>query len=1114
MKTLFLLLTGVLCTCAVLHASERRPNILFILTDDQGYGDLGRHGHPLLKTPNLDALHQGSVRFENFHVSPSCSPTRAALLTGMHEFRSGVTHTVAPREHLRKEAVLLPQILGEAGYRCGFVGKWHLGNEPGYSPDSRGFGWTSTNVGGPREHFDPVIIRNGERERRKGYREDIFFDEAMTFIKECGDQPFFCYLATYSPHTPLAAPESFVAPYRDRVTDSQADYLGMVANIDHNVGRILSFLREQDLEDDTIVIFMNDNGATEGLDVFNAHMRGCKCTIWEGGTRAMSFWHWPGKWQPRAVDNLTAHLDVLPTLCELAGAQLPAGLGDELDGFSLVPLLESRAASGWHPDRMLFHHVARWPGGLASAHRHSMCAVRQGHKLLLRSVPCDDPHCPPDGNQCTTLRRVRDGARSATYTKDNAQFHWGVSAPARWELFDVSDDPECRHDLSAGHKQQADRMAKAYDSWWDRTYPEMVAAGGDRKASRNARDTPSRSTTVATPVQAKEEPPAADNRKALFPLIDTDADGTASRDEFMGFYRETFHRKDLDGDGALSDGEHPARPLQAMDADKDGKVNVKEWDALFSKQFTRFDSNKDGSLSEREWQDAGSGGDPGKPAEDLNPRGPAGLFPQIDKNGDGRISVEEQTAFYHGTFKRKDSNGDGVLSDGEHPAKSLAAMDQDGDGKVSPAEWDALFRKQFNRKDGDKDGFVDEAEWNGTPKAPTPKKEAPPATEAAPAPSLDPETMIGELADLTSPPSTRQAAGFDSSGSLKAIYFEGLPYQGKPTEVFAWLGLPENTATPVPGIVLVHGGGGSAFPEWVELWNRQGFAAISIAVEGQTSNKANGTGPWERHPSAGPARVGIYGDSDAPMSDQWMYHAVADTVLANSLLRSLPEVDAEHVGVMGISWGGVITSTVIGIDPRFDFAIPTYGCGDLSQAGNQYGRALGNNAVYRKLWDPILRLDRAKMPVLWFSWPGDQHFPLDKQASCYTAAPGPRMVSLVPGMGHGHGPGWKRPESYAFARSVVDAGSPWCVTGSVDNADGLATAEFISRKKLDRAVLISTKDTGITGSRKWIESPAKLEQRRDTWHTEAELPEGTTAWFVNVQSGPLVVSSEYQEIDR
>ena len=290
------------------------------------------------------------------------------------------------------------------------------------------------------------------------------------------------------------------------------------------------------------------------------------------------------------------------------------------------------------------------------------------------------------------------------------------------------------------------------------------------------------------------------------------------------------------------------------------------------------------------------------------------------------------------------------------------------------------------------------------------------------------------------------------------------------------------------------------------------IAAISIAVEGQTDRRdVNNPKAWKQHAWAGPARTGIYGDSAEPLKVQWIYHAVADTVLANSLLRSLAEVDADKVGVMGISWGGVIASTVIGIDSRFAFAIPTYGCGHLFDAGNQYGRSLRRNALYRKVWDPLVRMNRVRMPVLWFSWPEDKHFPLDCQAACYHAAPGPHMVSLIPGMKHGHGAGWNPPDSYAFAESVVRESTPWCVQTSVKVEGSTAYCGFSATKPLDRALLISTTGTGFTGTRKWTESPAKLAKHGDAWLAAALLPTGTTAWYINVQSGGLTASSDYQE---
>ncbi|MGB6223172.1 MAG: sulfatase-like hydrolase/transferase [Haloferula sp.] len=694
-------------SASLVFAADAKPNIIFILTDDQGYGDLGRHDHPLLKTPHLDRLHDGSVRFENHYVSPSCSPTRAALLTGMHEFRNGVTHTVSPREHLSKDAVLLPQLLRDAGYRSGFIGKWHLGSDADHAPEARGFDWTSTNHGGVNKHFNPEIIRNGERMKREGFREDLFFDEAMTFIEESGDQPFFCYLATYSPHAPYSAPDEYVAPFRGKVTDKQAAYLGMIANIDHNVGRLMKFLEERELAGNTIVIFMNDNGVTEGLDIFNAGMRGCKCTIWQGGTRAMSFWHWPARWQPHQADNLTAHLDVLPTLCELAGAKVPDTLRGKLDGFSMVPLLESAQPVDWHPDRMLFQHVARWPGGLAASHKHAMCAVRQGHHLLLRSTPCEDSACRAQVSQCTTLLRVRAGTKKATYTEDNAQFHWGVSPEGGWVLFDVKKDPECLQDLATSEADLAARMASAYDRWWGQTYPEMIAAGGDREAVRTHSAGAGLGADSSTQTTATRKPATAPSgRAASFPRIDKDGDKFLSRDEFISFYKGVFTRKDRNGDGTLTIGEHPESSLSAMDKDKDGKVTPGEWEQLFNRQFGGLDADGDDKLTLDEMANPKPRPAPEEePQPKEEPAPPkANLFKGIDANADGQASRDEFIAFYKGTFTRKDTNGDGVLTTGEHPDASLNAMDKDKDGKVTPAEWEALFDRQFKARDKNADG--------------------------------------------------------------------------------------------------------------------------------------------------------------------------------------------------------------------------------------------------------------------------------------------------------------------------------------------------------------------------------------------------------------------------
>lgn len=356
-------------------------------------------------------------------------------------------------------------------------------------------------------------------------------------------------------------------------------------------------------------------------------------------------------------------------------------------------------------------------------------------------------------------------------------------------------------------------------------------------------------------------------------------------------------------------------------------------------------------------------------------------------------------------------------------------------------------------------------------------------------------------------------------GELQAIFYDGLPFDGKPTRIYAWLGLPNNASVDnkVPAIVLVHGGGGTAWKEWVEKWTARGFAAISIAVEGQTDDllaeeAKTGSWRWQTHQWPGPRRPGIYNDLiKKKLEDQWMYHAVADVILANSLIRSLSVVDTKKIGLMGVSWGGVITSTVIGIDQRFAFAIPTYGCGDLSEAQNKYGKALGNNSFYKNVWDPILRLPRAELPTLWLSWPGDQHFPLDKQASSYNAVSGPYMVSLIPGLGHSQKAAMKPEDSYSFAESVVNLGKPWANISASTVIDNKVNIKLTSSKKLDSAVLISSTDSGVSGDKKWQESEATLTRSGNEWLVSAALPKGVKAWFVNVKSGNLTLSSDYTD---
>jgi dienelactone hydrolase len=389
-----------------------------------------------------------------------------------------------------------------------------------------------------------------------------------------------------------------------------------------------------------------------------------------------------------------------------------------------------------------------------------------------------------------------------------------------------------------------------------------------------------------------------------------------------------------------------------------------------------------------------------------------------------------------------------------------------------------------------------------------------PANQAA-TPAVDPvgrREQVAALGNLTQPPIVHPAADFAAEGSIRPLFFEGLPWRGKPTRVFAWLGLPAERAGKIPGVVLVHGGGGTAFKEWVKKWNAQGFAALALAVEGQTDQrhdqskgKDNPQG-WLRHAHGGPARHGTYGDSAEPLADQWMYHAVADVVLANSLLRSLPEVDPARVGVCGISWGGVITATVVGIDARFAFGIPIYGCGALDRAAENYVRALRDNPLYRDVWEPLLHLPRATMPLLWLTGPRDAHFPLDVQQASYRAAPGPRMVAVPFDMKHGHGPGWNPPDSYAFAKAVVETGRPWAREVTQALRDGTARVEFESARAVRGATLVGQRGAD------WEQTPATLASAGGRVTATAALPAGTTAYYFNLDAGGPTLSSELQSL--
>ena len=378
----------------------RRPNIIFIITDDQGYGDISAHGNPVLKTPNLDRLRAEGVRFTDFHVSPTCAPTRSALLTGRHEFRNGITHTIHERERLTPDAVTLAQVLKGAGYATGIFGKWHLGDEPAYWPSARGFdemfihgagGIGQTYVGSccdapGNTYFDPAILHNGTFEKTKGFCTDVFFAQAAKWIETTkGKQPFYAHIATNAPHAPYTARPEDAALYEGKT----AHFFGMIHNIDENVGRLLAKVSEWGIERETLVIFMNDNGTAAGEEVFNAGMRGKKGTPWLGGTRASSFWRWPGTLAPGDRTQLTAHIDFFPTLAQLAAAKLDAKVTAQVEGRSLLPLLE-KADAPW-ADRTLFTHVGRWAAGTApETGKYVNCSVRTARWHLVQAGKAKD----------------------------------------------------------------------------------------------------------------------------------------------------------------------------------------------------------------------------------------------------------------------------------------------------------------------------------------------------------------------------------------------------------------------------------------------------------------------------------------------------------------------------------------------------------------------------------------------------------------------------------------------------------------------------------------------------------------------------------------------------
>lgn len=414
------------CLCAgMVGADEARPNVLIVLVDDSGYGDFGCHGHPFLKTPHIDRLHAQSVRFTDFHVAPMCSPTRGQLLTGCHGLRTGVTSVTAGRTFIRPEFPTLPQMFSAAGWRTGLFGKWHLGDNHPHRPMDRGFqdvvwgrGWGFTSAPEfANTLIDGTLLRGTTEERFPGYITDVCFNEAMRFMRasQQAKQPFFCFLPLHAAHVPHVVPPAYSEPYTSKPA---ADFFGMLANIDENMGRLEVFLAQSGLADDTLVIFLTDNGGTAGVKIFNGGLRGHKTTYYEGGHRVPCFLRWPrgGFGAPRDLNALTQVQDLVPTLLELTA--VPRLPGPEFDGTSLVPVLRG---TGELPDRTLM--VQYGPGA--------------GEK---------DTSGPKEHRAAVLWRQWRLVHGS--------------------ELYDVVADRAQEHDIAADHPQIVAQLRTDYERWW------------------------------------------------------------------------------------------------------------------------------------------------------------------------------------------------------------------------------------------------------------------------------------------------------------------------------------------------------------------------------------------------------------------------------------------------------------------------------------------------------------------------------------------------------------------------------------------------------------------------------------------------------------------------
>ncbi|MFI3331242.1 MAG: arylsulfatase [Rikenellaceae bacterium] len=458
-------------------ASKKQPNVIYILTDDQGYGDLACHGNEVIKTPNLDKLHADAVRMTEFHVSPTSAPSRSALFTGRYSNRVGVWHTIGGRSLLWEDETTLSDVLTANGYTCGIFGKWHLGDNYPSRPEDKGFQEVLVHGGGGitqgpdywmNDYFDDHYRHNGVWEKYEGYCTDVFFGEAIKFIKENKDKPFFCYIPVNAPHAPLNVPEKYYNMYKGnkKINEGQQRFYGMITNIDDNYGILVEELKKLGLEDNTIIMFMTDNGTAHGYKKqgnveqgHNGGRRGNKNSEYDGGHRVPFFIKYPdgnlkGGYD---IDKLTSHIDLLPTMVDLLG--LKKGLPEKkLDGKSFMPLLKNKDAK-WE-DRTII---------VDSQRRRNLV------KWLKSSV-------------MTQQWRLINGKA----------------------LYDIQKDPMQTTDIAAEHPEVVKKLRADYDAWWadlksegvNERYGYIVAGGPENPVRISAHDMHTESTAAITHVGA------------------------------------------------------------------------------------------------------------------------------------------------------------------------------------------------------------------------------------------------------------------------------------------------------------------------------------------------------------------------------------------------------------------------------------------------------------------------------------------------------------------------------------------------------------------------------------------------------------------------------------